>query len=182
MAAVAGITIKGTNPVGVAQKTNVLAQEARVVAQSTNNARENLKGAEGVCAVVQYDYEAQDDNELTLLEGQLIEQIDFIDDGWWAGIDPNGKTGIFPANYVELVDERLASSTGRFASSAPSPTDKGMVGIALYIYDAAEDNEISFQEGDRITEIEAVSEDWWQGKDKHGGIGLFPANYVELQV
>ena len=41
-------------------------------------------------------------------------------------------------------------------------------------YDAAEDNEISFREGDRITEIEAASEDWWQGKDKSGNIGLFP--------
>ena len=41
-------------------------------------------------------------------------------------------------------------------------------------YDAAEDNEISFREGDRIIEIEPASEDWWQGKDKHGNTGLFP--------
>jgi hypothetical protein len=41
-------------------------------------------------------------------------------------------------------------------------------------YDAAEDNEISFREGDRIVEIEAASEDWWQGKDKNGNVGLFP--------
>ena len=68
-------------------------------------------------------------------------------------------------------------------------------------YDAAEDNELSFHEGDRIVEIEAASEDWWQGKDVHGNVGLFPgmcsfpclsqnfvcvnayltANYVEVQ-
>ena len=66
-------------------------------------------------------------------------------------------------------------------------------------YDRAEENELSFREGDRITEIEAASEDWWQGKDKDGNIGLFPgqcftssfrelmihdhraANYVEVQ-
>jgi hypothetical protein len=41
-------------------------------------------------------------------------------------------------------------------------------------YDAAEDNEISFREGDIITEIEAASEDWWQGKNSHGEVGLFP--------
>ena len=41
-------------------------------------------------------------------------------------------------------------------------------------YDAAEDNEISFKEGDRITHIEAVSEDWWQGTNPHGNVGLFP--------
>lgn len=41
-------------------------------------------------------------------------------------------------------------------------------------YDAAEDNELTFREGDRIVEIEAVSEDWWQGRDQHGNVGLFP--------
>lgn len=67
-------------------------------------------------------------------------------------------------------------------------------------YDAAEENEISFREGDRIVEIEAASDDWWQGKMADGSVGLFPgkflltlapgtstelssdaANYVELQ-
>jgi hypothetical protein len=41
-------------------------------------------------------------------------------------------------------------------------------------YDATEDNELSFREGDRIAEIEAVSEDWWSGRDQHGNVGLFP--------
>jgi len=45
-------------------------------------------------------------------------------------------------------------------------------------YDAAEENEISFREGDRITEIEAVSEDWWQGKATDGSVGLFPGTFV----
>ena len=44
-------------------------------------------------------------------------------------------------------------------------------------YEAAEDNEISFVVGDRITEIEPASEDWWQGKDKHGNVGLFPGEF-----
>lgn len=41
-------------------------------------------------------------------------------------------------------------------------------------YDAAEDNEISFREGYRITEIEPASEEWWQGKNPSGEVGLFP--------
>lgn len=44
----------------------------------------------------------------------------------------------------------------------------------LSSYDAAEDNEITFREGDIITEIEPASEDWWQGKNSVGEIGLFP--------
>ena len=44
----------------------------------------------------------------------------------------------------------------------------------FHSYEAAEDNEISFNEGDKITEIEPASEDWWQGMNPHGNIGLFP--------
>lgn len=47
----------------------------------------------------------------------------------------------------------------------------------LRSYDAAEDNELSFKEGDRITQIEAASDDWWQGTDLHGNVGLFPGMF-----
>ena len=47
----------------------------------------------------------------------------------------------------------------------------------LSSYDRAEENELSFREGDRIIEIEAASEDWWQGKDAHGNVGLFPGKF-----
>lgn len=48
-------------------------------------------------------------------------------------------------------------------------------------YEATEDNELSFVEGDRITEIEAASDDWWQGKDQHGNVGLFPGEFDILE-
>jgi hypothetical protein len=43
-------------------------------------------------------------------------------------------------------------------------------------YDAAEDNELSFKEGDKITEIDKVDEDWWQGT-ANGASGLFPGTF-----
>jgi hypothetical protein len=45
-------------------------------------------------------------------------------------------------------------------------------------YDAAEDNEITFREGERIIEIEPASEDWWMGKNEQGEIGLFPGTFT----
>lgn len=44
---------------------------------------------------------------------------------------------------------------------------------AEFSYDAAEDNELSFREGDRITHIDKVDPDWWQGR-ANGMEGLFP--------
>lgn len=49
-------------------------------------------------------------------------------------------------------------------------------------YDAAEENEISFHEGDKIVEIEAVSDDWWQGKTTDGRVGLFPGTFLPIFV
>lgn len=49
--------------------------------------------------------------------------------------------------------------------------------VAAYDYAAAEDNELSFAEGDKITNIDRVDADWWQGVC-NGAEGLFPAAYV----
>jgi len=49
-------------------------------------------------------------------------------------------------------------------------------------YDAAEENEISFQEGERIVEIEAVSDDWWEGKMANGRVGLFPGMFLLISA
>ena len=35
----------------------------------------------------------------------MITNIDRIDAGWWQGLAPDRKTyGLFPANYVELLE------------------------------------------------------------------------------
>jgi len=52
--------------------------------------------------------------------------------------------------------------------------------IALYDYQAAADDEISFDPDDIITNVEMIDEGWWRGFC-HGKYGLFPANYVQLQ-
>ncbi|XP_055850988.1 src substrate cortactin [Episyrphus balteatus] len=57
--------------------------------------------------------------------------------------------------------------------------DTGIKATALYDYQAADDDEISFDPDDIITHIEMIDEGWWRGmcKNRHG---LFPANYVQL--
>ncbi|KAM4018148.1 src substrate cortactin isoform 2-T2 [Anomaloglossus baeobatrachus] len=58
--------------------------------------------------------------------------------------------------------------------------DLGITAIALYDYQAAGDDEISFDPDDIITNIEMIDDGWWRGfcKERYG---LFPANYVELR-
>ncbi|BFZ53665.1 actin binding protein [Savitreella phatthalungensis] len=148
-------------------------------------------GGQGKTARVVYDYEAQEDNELSLQDGALITHIEEVDEGWWQGRDSAGNEGLFPANYVELIEGEEASTpapapvataaAGAAPAHAASSASAGQTAIAQYGYDAAEEGEISFAEGDTITHIEQLDEGWWQGRNSAGEEGLFPANYVELQ-
>ena len=58
----------------------------------------------GLCAMALYDYQAADDTEISFDPGQVITHIDQIDPGWWQGLGPDGNYGLFPANYVEVID------------------------------------------------------------------------------
>ncbi|CAD6192530.1 unnamed protein product [Caenorhabditis auriculariae] len=57
--------------------------------------------AGGLSAVALYDYQKQDDDEISFEPDDVITNIEQIDAGWWRGTC-NGQHGLFPANYVEL--------------------------------------------------------------------------------
>lgn len=51
-----------------------------------------------------YDYEAQDSDEVSFAEGDLIFEVNSIDAGWMTGrVERTGKIGMLPANYIEQV-------------------------------------------------------------------------------
>ncbi|KAI9621345.1 hypothetical protein H4Q26_015844 [Puccinia striiformis f. sp. tritici PST-130] len=172
------------------QKMNNLALEPDPVAASTSGS--DLK------AVVIYDYEQADTDEMGLVEGETIINIEQVDEGWWTGMSADGtRQGLFPATCVRLITEETEANQAEAiapeaeeevveeeevtATSTPA-ADKGVHAIAMYDYEAGEDNEITFQETEEIIEIEYSSEDWWTGTVASSGQrGLFPANYVELQ-
>ncbi|KYM95106.1 Myosin-Ie, partial [Cyphomyrmex costatus] len=49
-----------------------------------------------------YNYEPKDLDELGLKEGDIVEVLKKHEGGWWHG-RLKGKTGLFPANYVEKI-------------------------------------------------------------------------------
>ncbi|XP_014428441.1 SH3 domain-containing kinase-binding protein 1 isoform X7 [Pelodiscus sinensis] len=55
------------------------------------------------CKVI-FPYEAQNEDELTIKEGDIVILInkDCIDAGWWEG-ELNGRRGVFPDNFVKLL-------------------------------------------------------------------------------
>ena len=45
-----------------------------------------------------------DDTEISFDPEDIIIDIVQIDEGWWQGFGPDGSYGMFPANYVELIE------------------------------------------------------------------------------
>lgn len=121
----------------------------------------------GKSAVVQFDYEKAEDNELELKEGERVVNIEMVDEDWWMGENERGEQGLFPSNYVELVEEEEEESgSGAAAHSVPPPpaaptavaghagaAKKSPTATAQYDYDAVEDNELSFPDGAKITDL-----------------------------
>lgn len=118
----------------------------------------------GKRALVQYDYEKAEDNELELREGEYVRNIEMVDDDWWMGQNPRGETGLFPSNYVELMDGEGGGGGQASHQAEPEPgpvqhtlgaakASVGATATALYEYEAAEGNELSFPENAKITGV-----------------------------
>lgn len=65
---------------------------------------------------------------------------------------------------------------------APAPARSGPRYVAIYDYNAADDDEVSFAEGDEIMDATVIDDGWMEGRVKRTGqFGMLPSNYVEKQ-
>jgi hypothetical protein len=81
------------------------------------------------------------------------------------GTNSKGESGLFPSNYVELVEDEEEEAPAPPPAPRPEPAapptaprpaaapaaPSGPTATAIYDYEAAEDNELSFDEGATIT-------------------------------
>ncbi len=62
--------------------------------------------------MVMFPYQAINDDELSLKEGQVITLVtrEVEDKGWWKG-ELDGKVGVFPDNFVKLITPTSATAS-----------------------------------------------------------------------
>ena len=50
---------------------------------------------------VEFDYEAELGDELTIKTGEIVKDVKRMEGGWWEGA-LNGRRGVFPDNFVKV--------------------------------------------------------------------------------
>ena len=51
-----------------------------------------------------YSYTAAESDEISFIEGDILDQCEHIDAGWMLGRNPKtGQQGLLPSNYVEII-------------------------------------------------------------------------------
>lgn len=63
------------------------------------------------CKVV-YSYKQNNNDELNLGVGDVIEVLEEVEEGWWRG-RLNSNTGVFPSNFVVLLESTSPQSAHR---------------------------------------------------------------------
>nr|XP_056712821.1 CD2-associated protein [Euleptes europaea] len=161
--------------------------------------------------IVEYDYDAVHDDELTIRVGEILRNVKKLEEEGWLEGELNGKRGMFPDNFVKEVkkepetkDESLPvkrerhgnvaslvqrMSTYGLPAGAFQPHSKGFKKRSkkrqckvMFEYTPQNEDELELKLGDVIDINEEVEEGWWSGT-LNGKAGLFPSNFVkELEV
>ncbi|CAH2245765.1 CD2-associated isoform X1 [Pelobates cultripes] len=157
--------------------------------------------------IVEYDYDAEHEDELTMRVGDIIRNVKKLEEEGWLEGEIHGRRGAFPDNFVKEIkkdaepkDEHIATKRekpGNVASLVQRMSVYGIPGMGpppqakplkkkskkrqckvLFDYLPQNEDELELKAGEILDIIEEVEEGWWSGS--HGGkSGLFPSNFVK---
>lgn len=151
----------------------------------------------GPRCVALFDYEGEEDDELTFSQGDVIALLELIGQEWGRG-QIHGRIGIFPLNFTEVVEPPPQPSPGETAK--PSSTDASVTessgepkapktsqdpdsevkewAVALFDFPGQTAEDLSFHRGALIQVMEHIDAEWRRGR-LEGREGLYPAAFTQ---
>lgn len=129
-----------------------------------------------------YDFAAEGPGELALCAGSEMTVIHVMDDGW-ARVEYDGRQGLCPLSYLEMLDTGTKHGTEDAVVSAPADaaiaTGALVVAVADYVSDYPGD--LCVRAGDRVVIVDASDPVWLRGQLEGGDrSGVFPRSYVAI--
>ena len=146
----------------------------------------------------------EENRELSFMKDDVIVVLDkeTDPDGWWKG-SLNGKSGLFPHNYVEIMkqeEERQAPilpkrTSSKYTKPAPKIPNGWSLYRATWSFEKSEEEEMSFEEGEMVLiqdkSVEEAKDQtegdifWWLGRrfigddDSEKETGFVPSSYLK---
>ncbi|XP_067153911.1 SH3 domain-containing protein 19 isoform X3 [Apteryx mantelli] len=139
----------------------------------------------GPRCVARFEYIGDQKDELSFSEGETIILKEYVNEEWAKG-ELGGTSGIFPLNFVEVIEDLPETGIGaslknkvEVSSSLPQNNRHSVEWCeALHDFTAETKDDLSFKKGDCIQILEQVDSEWYKGRlnEKEG---IFPAVFVQ---
>eukprot|EP00013_Stygamoeba_regulata_P015507 CAMPEP_0177673142 /NCGR_PEP_ID=MMETSP0447-20121125/25766_1 /TAXON_ID=0 /ORGANISM="Stygamoeba regulata, Strain BSH-02190019" /LENGTH=212 /DNA_ID=CAMNT_0019180955 /DNA_START=44 /DNA_END=682 /DNA_ORIENTATION=- len=138
-------------------------------------------------AVAMFDFEPEEEGELALSQGDLVLVFHRDPSGWWSG-ECNNSYGVFPADYVQIINEGEQSQEDmpssfahvNFASIA-EPTGDVRHAIVLVDFEPTTEEELRLKKGSIVKVVDQDPSGCWAGiVEADGRYGVFPSRCVAL--
>ncbi|WKY06919.1 hypothetical protein Q1695_006811 [Nippostrongylus brasiliensis] len=130
-----------------------------------------------------YPFTAEFANELSLNADDIVTLTRRVDKDWLEG-SVNGKTGIFPQSFVQIVVDLPSDVQAETDNKRQSSSEEG-VGFAIVRHDfiARQNDELTVKMGDSVRILKMVNTDWVSCKDPAtDASGIVPVAFLEVYL
>lgn len=144
-----------------------------------------------------YPFKAENSNEISFKENQIVNLIRYIDENW-IEIELDNQVGLAPKNYIEIIvdcsnspsfnedygneiEENCCAITEDCSNVEVEEFPPGTWAKVLFDFKAQMDGDLNLKVGDKINLLRKFNNNWveaYNGLD----LGICPLNYIEIQT
>ncbi|GFT34885.1 dynamin-binding protein [Nephila pilipes] len=132
-----------------------------------------------------HPFKAEYANELSFSDGEIVNLIRYVDDNWLEG-EIDGKIGIFPANFINIVVD-CPKSKENSCDSKDDGNDNDInlfpedtYGRVIFDFYPQLEGDVTLKEGDTVTLIRKIDRNWYEVVTDNGETGICPESYIEI--
>ncbi|KAL4224790.1 hypothetical protein ACF0H5_015486 [Mactra antiquata] len=192
----------------------------RTISYTSENTKAHNDSNDGVTPYGRtlYPFVGELSDELSFSANDIVTLIQHVDDQWIEG-ELDGKIGVFPSNYIEIVvDCPYAYDNGVENVSVSEPYDTNVVtsvrtdspasvidyhqdkvnstdrvdnavtnhsheenyALVLYEFSGETEQDLQVHEGETVTVIKTIDENWILARKDNGQCGMVPVRFVEV--